>query len=159
MDLDLPDAEREFVDRARSRILDHSRQRREAGLVDRIHAVARSATGELYEGMAFETSQPQFDCCAERHAIADMHYAETERATLDALLVAGPVPDAEADPVTPCGACRHAIHEFGENPTVYCATFVREPEEWTAFPTVERYTAEQLYPARRPHPEWDDADG
>lgn len=153
--MDLTDAEREFVDEARRRIQSHSERRKAADRYDKIHAVARSTSGEIYEGTPFETSQPQFDCCAERHAINELHYAETEATAFDAILVAGPVPDEGDSVTTPCGACRHAIEEFGDDPTVFCTNFVREDDGWTMFPTIERYTADELYPHHQPHPTWD----
>jgi cytidine deaminase len=144
----------EFVERARERILDHAKDRRRAGLTDKLYAVARSETGILYEGVPFETSMPQFDFCAERHAINEMLYAEPG-ATLDAILVATPAPDETAPPPTPCGACRHAIAEFGDDATVLCTTFVREDDGWTTFPRVERFTGDELYPDHQGHPSWE----
>jgi cytidine deaminase len=96
----------------------------------------------------------QFDVCAERHAINELLYAEPGSA-LDAILVATPVPDETAPPPTPCGACRHAIHQFGDDAAVYCTTFVREDDGWTTFPRVERFTATELYPGHQGHPSWD----
>lgn len=144
-----------FIERARERILDHAQTRRQAGLTDRIYAVVQSEAGSLYDGIPFETSMPQFDFCAERHAINNMLYAEPETARLESLLVATPVPDESAAPPTPCGACRHAINEFSDDATVYCTTFLREADGWTMFPELDRYTAAELYPDHQGQPDWD----
>lgn len=145
----------EFVERARRRILSHARKRRRADQTDKLYAVVQSETGDLYDAVPLETSMAQFDVCAERHAINDMLYAEPETATFEAILVATPVPDEATPPPTPCGACRHAIHEFSDDGTVYCTTFVRENDGWTMFPRTERYTATELYPEHHGHPSWD----
>lgn len=144
----------QFLGRARERIREHARTRREAGYTDKLSAVARSGSGALSFGIPLETSMAQFDVCAERHAINAMLAANPD-ATLSAILVAAPAPDETSQPTPPCGACRHAIQEFSEDCPVFCATFVREETGWTMFPKLERYTAEELYPDHRGHPEWD----
>jgi len=70
--MELSATEREFVDEARGRIRDHARKRRAAGHVDKLYAFVRSETGTVYEGTPLETSMTQADCCAERHAIANI---------------------------------------------------------------------------------------
>lgn len=149
------DDESEFFEQASQRIRTHARTRREAGHTDKLYAVVRSSTGNLYEGIPLETSMPNFNVCAERHAINNMLYAEPETATCDAILIATPAPEETTAPPTPCGACRHVIHQFGDDAIVYCTTFIREDEGWTMFPRVERYTATELYPAHQGHPSWD----
>lgn len=57
--------------------------------------------------------------------------------------------------ITPCGACRHAVHELDPTAPVFCSTVVREAEGWTAFPSTERFTAAELYPEHRELPTWD----
>ncbi|PSP55420.1 hypothetical protein BRC82_05630 [Halobacteriales archaeon QS_1_67_19] len=144
-----------FIEQARQRIRTHALKRRQAGCTDKLYAVVRSNTGEFYDGIPLETSMPQFDVCAERHAINNMRYSEPGAATCEAILIATPVPDETAAPPTPCGACRHAIHQFSDDATVYCTTFVREDDGWTMFPRIERYSATELYPDHRGHPAWD----
>lgn len=153
--MELSADEQSFLDEAGDRILAHSRARREAGLYDKIHAVVRSASGEYYEGMSFEPAQPQFGFCAERHAILDMQYAETETTTIDTILTAGAVPVADHDVIMPCGACRHVIEEFGEDATVFCSSFVRTPDGFELFPRLERYTPAELFPEAKPLPTWE----
>lgn len=145
----------EFVEQARQRIQAHARKRRQTGHTDKLYAVVRSETGDLYDGIPLETSMPQFNVCAERHAINNMLYAEPGAATLEAILVATPVPDETTPPPTPCGGCRHAIDQFSDDGTIYCTTFVREDDGWTMFPRVERYTATELYPDHQGHPSWE----
>lgn len=145
--------EERFLEGARERIRGHARTRREAGYTDKLYAVARSDSGALFLGVPLETTMAQFDVCAERHAINAMLVDDPD-ATLSAVLVASPAPDGTSEPPTPCGACRHAIQEFGDDCPVYCATFVREESGWSMFPKTARYTAEELYPDHRGHPEW-----
>lgn len=149
------EAESGFVERARARILEHAATRRQAGLTDKIYAVVQSEAGSLYDGIPFETSSAQFDFCAERHAINNMHYAEPESGTVDSILVATPVPHENVDPPTPCGACRHAINQFSDDGTVYCTTFVRKANGWSMFPAVDEYSATELYPDHQGHPSWE----
>lgn len=143
-----------FLERARERIREHARTRRDAGYTDKLSAVARSDSGDLFLGIPLETSMKQFDVCAERHAINAM-LAEDPDATLSSILVATPAPDETSQPTPPCGACRHVIHEFSDDCPVICGTFVREESGWSMFPKMERYTAEGLYPDHRGHPSWD----
>lgn len=153
--MDATSADRSFLETAEERLLEHATRRRQVGRTDVIFAVVRSTAGNVYDGIPLETSAPQLDHCAERHAINAMRQAEPGDPGLDAILVAGPVPDESSSVTTPCGACRHVIDEFSDDGTVYCSSYVREPDGWTVFPTVERYTATGLYPDHHPHPTWD----
>ena len=144
--MDLSRKERRFIDVARDRIRKHSQERKNAEHFDKLHAVVRSTNGSIYAGVPFESSMSQFDLCAERHAINNMHYVETKTTKLDLILVAGTVPDADESVTTSCGACRHAIHEFSDNATVFCSRFVRQDDGWTMFSRIKRYTVEELYP-------------
>lgn len=152
--MDLTSGERAFVDEARDRLLDLARSRRDAGRVDLLYAAVQSTAGPVYTGIPFESSAPQFNVCAERHAINRLRYAEPGGA-VDTVLVAGPAPDRDAPVTTPCGACRHAIDEFGADATVLCSLYVREDEGYETFPRIERYAASELYPENNPHPTWE----
>ncbi|MDY6777209.1 MAG: hypothetical protein SVU32_00960 [Candidatus Nanohaloarchaea archaeon] len=153
---DLDENEQRLVETAKERIRKHARERRKQGLNDILYAFVRSTSGSIYAGKPFESNQPSFNFCAERHAINTMQYEETEEARLDAILVAGPVPEGREQPVTPCGACRHAIHEFGGGETpVIAASFVRQDRGWELFTALERYTASELYPAAYEPVNWD----
>lgn len=79
----------------------HAQPRREAGHIDKLYAVVRSSTGNLYESIPLETSMPNFSVCAERHAINNMLCAESETATCEAILIATPAPDETTTPTTP----------------------------------------------------------
>ena len=146
---------RPFLDKAESRILSYLRDRRDANLYDTIVAIVQSQSGSIYEGIPFETSQPLFNFCAERHALNNMLHSEPGCNQFDCLLVAGPVPDATDGVITPCGACRHALYNLAPDATIYCSNFVREDEGWNMFPSIERYTSADLHPHHQSLPTWD----
>ena len=151
--MDLPAHEATLVEAAREEVLAVCQRRRDAGRYDAIVAVAASTAGERYVGIPLELPQPQLNHCAERHAINELRKAEPD-GELAGIVVAVPVPEAGAGVTTPCGACRQAIHEVGPDATVLCGNFVREAEDWTVFPRLERYTAAGLLPAHQGLPEW-----
>ncbi|NHX37638.1 MULTISPECIES: cytidine/deoxycytidylate deaminase family protein [Halolamina] len=146
---------RKFIEQARQRIRTHAQKRRHAGQTDKLYAVVQSKTGNLYVGIPLETSMPQANFCAERHAINNMLYTEPDSGAVERILVATPAPDETTNPTTPCGACRHVIHQFSNDATIYCATFVRETDGWTMFPRVDEYSAKDMYPNHHGHPSWD----
>ncbi|MFB6253220.1 MAG: hypothetical protein ABEI06_01255 [Halobacteriaceae archaeon] len=153
--MNLSDKEQSFIETAETRIRSHARERRDVALFDKLYAIVQSETGKIYEGIPFETSMSQFDFCAERHAINNMQYAETEKTNVDMIIIAGPAPNDEATITMPCGACRHAINQFSEDATVFCSNFVRESTGWTIFPRLKRFTATELYPHHEPVPSWE----
>lgn len=70
--------------------------------------------GRIFEGTNVENASYGLTGCAEQTAIR--HMASTgERGPIVAVAVVG---DGES-PVTPCGACRQVIFEFGPDATVY----------------------------------------
>lgn len=144
-----------FIEAAQREVLDQLRARREAGKYDTIVAVIQSPTGELYRGTTFETSQPQFDFCAERHALHNMFTADPTITSFDRLFVAGAVPEPSDPVTTPCGACRSALHDVNPDATVFCSHFVREPDGWNEFPNVERFSVAELLPNAYDPPSWD----
>lgn len=149
--------EEKLVDNAKKRILEHARSRKESGLYDVLYAFVLSESGEIYEGKPFESNQPSFNFCAERHAINAMQFEETEETTIKSILVAGPVPDEGASSTMPCGACRHAINEFGDkHTTVLVSKFIREEDVWSLFSEIEKYNIEELYPKAYEPVEWED---
>lgn len=154
---DLNGKEEELIEYARERISDHARSRWEKQLYDVLYAFVLSESGEIYEGKPFESSQGQFSFCAERHAINQMQYEETEESKIEAVLVAGPVPDKEHKGTMPCGACRHAINEFGtEDTTVIASNFIRKEEgNWNIFPQIQKFIISELYPEPYEPVEWD----
>jgi cytidine deaminase len=154
---DLTKNEEELVEYARERIKEHARKRWENDLYDILYAFVLSETGEIYEGKPFESSQPSFNFCAERHAINQMQFEETEESKIEAVLVAGPVPDKDHKGTMPCGACRHTINEFGdEETTVIISNFVRkEGGEWNLLPQIQKFQIQELYPEAYEPVEWD----
>lgn len=73
----------------------------------KVGAAALSTSGHVYAGCNVENAAYPVGTCAEAGAIAAMVAAgETE---LAAMLVLGDSPE----PVTPCGACRQRMREFG----------------------------------------------
>jgi len=157
MTVDLTKNEEEIVEYARERIMEHAKKRWENGLHDVLYAFVLSESGEIYEGKPFESSQPSFNFCAERHAINQMQFEETEESKIEAVLVAGPVPDKDHKGTMPCGACRHAINEFGDkNTTVIATNFIRrEGGEWNIFPKIQKFPISELYPEAYEPVEWD----
>lgn len=144
---DFTDEEENLIEYARSRILEYCRMRKEKGLHDKIFAFALSESGEIYEGITFDSNQPQYDICAEKHALANMAKEETEKANLKSILVAGPVPRDNKRCTKPCGSCRHVIHENAtEETSVICTCFVRKKDDWEMFPDFEKFNVDELYP-------------
>jgi len=146
----LPDEER-LIEYARCKVLEYCRKRRDRGLYDVIMAFILSDRGNIYEGIPLELPCG-IGFCAERHAIANMVLNETEKARIKVLLVAGPVPRSQDKPLTPCGACRLAISEFGtKETTILCSEFIRKDDDWEIFPKIWKFKLSDLYP----HP-WKD---
>lgn len=151
----MADSDDDFLADAKARVLDHLRARRDAGKHDTVVAVVEAPDGTLHEGSTFLSSQPQFDFCAERHALHEMEHETPAFESFERLFVAGAVPSPDDEVTTPCGACRHALHEFNPDATVFCSTVVREETGWTAFPSVESFTVADLYPHPFEPPTWD----
>ncbi|MCA9127047.1 MAG: cytidine deaminase [Planctomycetales bacterium] len=72
-----------------------------------VGAAIRSASGNIYTGCNVENASYGLSICAERSAVAQMISAG-ER-TISAICV------ASDGGVTPCGACRQVLIEFGED--------------------------------------------
>lgn len=80
----------------------------------RVGAVVVTAEGEVVEGANVENASYGLTMCAERVAIGSMAAAGL-RGPIVAVAVVG---DGE-DALTPCGACRQVIFEFGPEAVVY----------------------------------------
>jgi cytidine deaminase len=76
-----------------------------------VGAAIRTASGGLYLGCNVENAAYPSGSCAEQNAIGAMVAAGEQRIAEIAILG-----DADA-PVTPCGACRQRIREFGDAQT------------------------------------------
>ncbi|MFB6099959.1 MAG: hypothetical protein ABEK16_01680 [Candidatus Nanohalobium sp.] len=153
----LTGSEEKLVEHAKNRIEEHARKRQDAGLYDVLYSFVLSESGEIYEGIPFESNQPSIDFCAERHAINQMQLEENEKSKVEAVFVAGPVPDEKEHVTMPCGSCRHAISEFGEeDTTVIASNFIREGDgEWKMFPEIRKFKIKELYPESYEPPTWD----
>ncbi|MBX3700195.1 MAG: cytidine deaminase [Dokdonella sp.] len=78
-----------------------------------VGAALRSASGQLYTGCNVENAAYPVGGCAERAAIATAVQAEGAAFRLAAIAVAAFDEAGRALPVSPCGACRQALVEFG----------------------------------------------
>lgn len=81
-----------------------------------VGAVLVTEDGQVFEGVNVEVASFRLTTCAEQTAIAGM-IAAGERGPLRVVAVVGD----GADTVTPCGACRQTILEFGPESTVHSA--------------------------------------
>ena len=79
-----------------------------------VGAAILTAEGEVFDGVNVENASYGLTMCAERVAIGAMA-AAGRRGPVVAVAVVG---DGE-DALTPCGACRQVIFEFGSEAVVY----------------------------------------
>ena len=79
-----------------------------------VGAAVLTAEGEVFDGVNVENASYGLTMCAERVAIGAM-VAAAVRGPVVAIAVVG---DGE-DALTPCGACRQVIFEFGPEAVVY----------------------------------------
>ena len=84
----------------------------------RVGAALRAASGRIYCGCNVENAAYPVGGCAERAAIAAAVQAEGSAFQLHAIAVAAFGRNGEALPVSPCGACRQALVEFGADAAV-----------------------------------------
>ena len=73
----------------------------------RVGAAVLGASGRLYTGANIESSSYGLTVCAERVAV--FHAVHAGESHLLGLAIA----TETQDPVSPCGACRQVVHEFG----------------------------------------------
>ena len=92
-----------------------------------VGAALRSARGEVYAGCNVENGAYPIGGCAERGAIATAVQAEGKDFRLAAIAVAAFAADGTPLPVSPCGACRQALVEFGADAQV---TFLQADGSW-----------------------------
>lgn len=84
----------------------------------RVGAALRSAAGHIYCGCNVENGALPIGGCAERAAIATAVQVEGANFRLAAIAVAAFAADGTPLPVSPCGACRQALVEFGTSAAV-----------------------------------------
>jgi len=148
--------EKKLIDYARKKILQYCKMRKSKGLNDIIYSFVLSDSGKIYDGASIICNLRQAGYCAERHAIGNMLLAESEKAKIVSLFVAGPVQRKSAKAITPCGICRILIDEFSTpKSTVICSEFIRNEKNWTVFPRIDKYNAKELYPHPYVAPKWD----
>lgn len=111
----------------RSRAIDAARQAYAPYSNLRVGAALRSARGEIYAGCNVENGAYPIGGCAERGAIASAVQAEGKEFRLAAIAVAAFAADGTPLPVSPCGACRQALVEFGADAQV---TFLQADGSW-----------------------------
>jgi cytidine deaminase len=92
-----------------------------------VGASLRSAHGGVYSGCNVENAAFPVGGCAERAAIAAAVQAEGAAFRLVAIAVAAFAADETILPVSPCGACRQALVEFGARAQV---TFHQPDGRW-----------------------------
>ncbi len=80
-----------------------------------VGAALRTASGAVFSGCNVENAAYPLGVCAETSAISAMIAAGERR--IAEILVLGPGPDR----ITPCGACRQRIAEFGAGAVVHLA--------------------------------------
>lgn len=91
----------------------------------RVGAAVLAASGKIYAGANVENASYGLSNCAERTAIFRA-VAGGERK-----IVAVAVYTPTRHPVTPCGACRQVINEFGPRAAIVCTCRSRERIETT----------------------------
>ena len=91
-----------------------------------VGAACCGASGAIHVGVNVENASYGLTSCAERNAIFSAIGAGERR--FKAVVVYTPTPS----PVTPCGACRQVLCEFGDDIVVVCCCDGTETLEFTA---------------------------
>jgi cytidine deaminase len=78
----------------------------------KVGAALRSESGRVFSAANVENAAYPVGTCAEAGAISAMIVAGERRITEVLVIGGGPVP------ITPCGACRQRIREFGDDQTL-----------------------------------------
>lgn len=146
MDTHLADDEMRLVEHAKEAIVRYNTIRHANGGIDTLYAFVLSENGGIYEGASYEPNLAHASICAERCAIANMVLQESFAATIEAIVVADPVPDVQEMSTPPCGTCRHLIWFHGKpDTTVVLMQYVQTKTGWT-FPRLQVFTAQDFYP-------------
>lgn len=111
----------------------------------RVGAALRSAAGHAYTGCNVENASYPVGGCAERAAIAAAVQAEGPGFRLQAIAVAAFGSDGAALPVSPCGACRQLLIEFGTDAAV---TFRQSDDGWLEVKAGELLPFRFILPSR-----------
>lgn len=97
-----------------------------------VGAACVSSDGRIFSGANVENASYGLTICAERNAVFQAVAAGAR--TIRALALYTPTPT----PVTPCGACRQVLCEFGTDISIHCCC---------NGPDILRFTSGQLLPA------------
>lgn len=82
----------------------------------RVGAAVLDSSGGIHTGANVENASYGLAICAERNAV--FQAVSRGSRSIEALVVYTQTPAA----VTPCGACRQVLHEFGPDALVVCCT-------------------------------------
>lgn len=93
----------------------------------KVGAALLSKQGVVYAGCNVENASFPVGNCAERAALAAAVLAEGKNFELKAIAVVAFNENGLALPITPCGACRQALIEFGRDAEV---GFLNADNEW-----------------------------
>ncbi|RLG20643.1 hypothetical protein DRN74_04960 [Candidatus Micrarchaeota archaeon] len=132
-------------------------RRRKKGLYDTYYACVLSNSGNIYEGSPFISNLGSATICAERVAIANMVFYETEKAKINSILVIGPI--GKGGNLTPCGLCRTIIYEFSNGKaSVLCAGayFENTQKDFNfLFKRIRKFKIKDLYPSPWSDGKWE----
>ncbi len=149
--------EKKLIEHAKKEFPKFLEKRREKGLYDAYYSCVISDSGNIYEGTTFLSSIGAATICAERVAIANMVFHETEKARIKSLLVLGPL--GKGGNLTPCGLCRTVIHEYSDGKaTVLCAGayFENTQKDFAfLFRKIRKFKIKELYPSPWDDGKWD----
>ena len=146
MDIELTQDEQKLVDHAKEAVVAYNKMRHAKGGIDTLYSFLISDSGVFYDGACFESNTAHATVCGERHAIQNMILKESYKARVKSIIVADPVPSVQDKSSPPCGTCRHLIREFGTpETTVILMQYIQGKSGW-AFPKIEKYTIQELYP-------------
>lgn len=93
----------------------------------KVGAALLSDAGNIYLGCNVENASFTIGACAERAAITAAVLAEGKDFQLKSIAVVAFNEKGDSLPITPCGACRQALIEFGEEAEV---GFLNADKEW-----------------------------
>lgn len=93
----------------------------------KVGAALLSSNGKVYSGCNVENASFTIGACAERAAITAAVLAEGKGFQLKAIAVVAFNEAGLALPITPCGACRQALIEFGKDAEV---GFLNSDNQW-----------------------------
>jgi cytidine deaminase len=146
MDIDLSADEQRLIRYAHDAVMKYNTIRHSRGGIDTLYSFLLSDSGRIFDGASFEPNIAHSTFCGERCAIANMVLNESYEAKIKTIVIADPVPSIQDRSTSPCGTCRHVIHQFATpDTTVLSVQYIQQKDDW-AFPSVEKWTIDELYP-------------